>query len=148
VQTLSKSRSLAGLRVGFAVGHADLISALERVKNSFNSYPLDRIAIAGATAAIEDEAHFEQTRQAVIASRVQLVADLSALGFEVLPSAANFVFARHAQHDAAALAAALRSDGIIVRHFSSARINQFLRITVGTDEACASLIASLRTHLG
>jgi histidinol-phosphate aminotransferase len=148
VQTLSKSRSLAGLRVGFAVGHADLISALERVKNSFNSYPLDRIAIAGATAAIEDDAHFEQTRHAVIASRTQLVADLSALGFEVLPSAANFVFARHAQHDAAALAAALRGDGIIVRHFSSARINQFLRITVGTDDACASLIASLRAHLG
>jgi len=147
VQTLSKSRSLAGLRVGFAVGHADLISALERVKNSFNSYPLDRLAIVAATAAIEDEAHFEQTRQAVIASRVKLVEQLVALGFEVLPSAANFVFARHPQHDAAALAAALRGDRIIVRHFTSTRINQFLRITVGTDTACACLIDSLRTHL-
>ena len=147
VQTLSKSRSLAGLRVGFAVGHADLISALERVKNSFNSYPLDRIAIAGATAAIEDEAHFEQTRQAVIASREKLVTDLTALGFDVLPSAANFVFARHPQHDAATLAAALRSDGIIVRHFGSERIKQFLRITVGTDQACQALVNSLTTHL-
>ena len=147
VQTLSKSRSLAGLRVGFAVGHADLISALERVKNSFNSYPLDRIAIAGATAAMEDEAHFEQTRQAVIASREKLVSDLASLGFDVLPSAANFVFARHPQHDAAALAAALRGDGIIVRHFGSERIKQFLRITVGTDQACQALVKSLITHL-
>lgn len=147
VQTLSKSRSLAGLRVGFAVGHADLISALERVKNSFNSYPLDRIAIAGATAAMDDEAYFEQTCNAVIASRTRLVSELAELGFEVLPSAANFVFARHPQHDAATLSAALRGDGIIVRHFTSARINQFLRITVGTDAACASLIASLRQHL-
>jgi histidinol-phosphate aminotransferase len=147
VQTLSKSRSLAGLRVGFAVGHADLISALERVKNSFNSYPLDRIAIAGATAAMDDEAYFEQTCNAVIASRSKLVNELAALGFEVLPSAANFVFARHPQHDAATLSAALRGDGIIVRHFTSARINQFLRITIGTDAACASLIASLRQHL-
>lgn len=147
VQTLSKSRSLAGLRVGFAIGHADLISALERVKNSFNSYPLDRIAIAGATAALQDEAHFAQTTKAVIASRVKLAADLSDLGFEVLPSAANFVFARHPQHDAATLAASLRGDGIIVRHFTSARINQFLRITVGTDEACQTLITSLRQHL-
>jgi len=147
VQTLSKSRSLAGLRVGFAVGHADLISALERVKNSFNSYPLDRLAIVAATAAMEDEAHFEQTRNAVIASRVKLVEELVGLGFEVLPSAANFVFARHPQRDAAALAAALRGDGIIVRHFTSARINQFLRITVGTEAACATLIAALGQHL-
>src|SRR5450830_1096427 len=147
VQTLSKSRSLAGLRVGFAVGHADLISALERVKNSFNSYPLDRLAIVAATAAMQDDVHFEQTRNAVIASRVKLVEDLTRLGFEVLPSAANFVFARHPQQDAAALAAALRGDGIIVRHFTSARINQFLRITVGTDAACATLIAALGQHL-
>ncbi len=147
VQTLSKSRSLAGLRVGFAVGHVDLINALERVKNSFNSYPLDRIAIAGATAAMEDDGYFEQTCNAVIASRATLVSDLTGLGFEVLPSAANFVFARHPQHDAADLAAALRGDGIIVRHFTSARINQFLRITVGTDAACASLIDALRRRL-
>jgi len=144
VQTLSKSRSLAGLRVGFAVGHADLIEALERVKNSFNSYPLDRLAIAGATAAIEDSAHFEATRSAVIHSREQLVRDMTALGFDVLPSAANFIFARHPEHDAGDLAAALRQRGIIVRHFRQPRIEQYLRITIGSDTQCAALVAALR----
>jgi histidinol-phosphate aminotransferase len=144
VHTLSKSRSLAGLRVGFAVGHPALIEALERVKNSFNSYPLDRLAIVGAVAAIEDVAHFEQCCQAVIASRDQLSADLAGLGFEVLPSAANFVFARHPQHDAGELAKALRDQSIIVRHFKQERIDQFLRITVGTDGECQALIDALR----
>ncbi len=144
VQTLSKSRSLAGLRVGFAVGHVELIEGLRRVKDSFNSYPLDRLAIAGATAAIEDREWFERTRQAVIRSRTALTGDLESLGFEVLPSAANFIFARHPRHDAAELALALRQRGIIVRHFRQPRIEQFLRITVGTDEQCAALIAALR----
>jgi histidinol-phosphate aminotransferase len=144
VHTLSKSRSLAGLRVGFAVGHPALIEALERVKNSFNSYPLDRLAIAGAVAAIEDEAHFEQCCRAVIACRDQLSANLAGLGFEVLPSAANFVFARHPQRDAGELAKALRDQSIIVRHFKLPRIDQFLRITVGTDDECQALIAALR----
>jgi len=144
VHTLSKSRSLAGLRVGFAVGHPALIEALERVKNSFNSYPLDRLAIAGAVAAIEDEVHFEQCCRAVIASRDQLSADLTGLGFAVLPSAANFVFARHPRHDAGELAKALRDQSIIVRHFKLPRIDQFLRITVGTDDECQALITALR----
>ena len=144
VQTLSKSRSLAGLRVGFAVGHADLIEALERVKNSFNSYPLDRLAIAGAVAAIEDSEYFDQTRQAVIATRERLVGELKKLGFEVLPSAANFIFARHPGHDAQESALALRQRGIIVRHFKLPRIEQFLRITVGTDEQCAALVAAMK----
>lgn len=144
VQTLSKSRSLAGLRVGFAVGHADLIDALNRVKNSFNSYPLDRLASAGATASIEDREWFERTRQAVIRTRGQLTRDLEALGFEVLPSKANFVFARHPRHDAEKSALALRQRGIVVRHFKLPRIEQFLRITVGTDEQCATLVATLK----
>jgi histidinol-phosphate aminotransferase len=144
VHTLSKSRSLAGLRVGFAVGHADLIAGLDRVKNSFNSYPLDRLATAGATAAIEDREWFERTRQAVIRTRRQLTEDLERLGFEVLPSAANFVFARHPAHDAEKSALALRQRGIIVRHFKAPRIDQFLRITVGTDEQCATLIDALK----
>ena len=147
VQTLSKSRSLAGLRVGFAVGHADLIEALERVKNSFNSYPLDRLAIAGAVAAFEDRDYFETTCQAVIATRENLVGELKALGFEVLPSAANFIFARHPQHDAEKSALALRQRSIIVRHFRLPRIEQFLRITVGTDEQCAALVAALKEIL-
>jgi len=143
VQTFSKSRSLAGLRVGFAVGHPELIEALERVKNSFNSYPLDRLALAGALASVEDEAHFRDSCDRVIASRSRLNGKLAGLGFEVLPSVANFVFARHPQRDAAALAAALRERAIIVRHFRAPRIDQFLRITIGTDAQCDALVAAL-----
>ena len=142
-QTLSKSRSLAGLRVGIAVGHPDLIEALERVKNSFNSYPLDRMAIVGAAVAFEDEAYFRETCQKVIDSREQLVAALTSLGFEVLPSAANFVFARHPQRDAGELAAALREHGVIVRHFKQQRIAQFLRITIGAPEQNQALLDAL-----
>ena len=147
VQTLSKSRSLAGLRVGFAVGHPELIEALERVKNSFNSYPLDRLAITGAVAALEDRAHFETTRQAVIHSREWLTRELERLGFEVLPSAANFIFCRHPDRDAAELATALRQRSIIVRHFRLPRIDQFLRITVGTDAECQALVGALQAIL-
>jgi histidinol-phosphate aminotransferase len=147
VQTFSKSRSLAGLRVGFAVGHVGLIEALQRVKNSFNSYPLDHFAIAGATAAIEDSEWFERTRQAVIRTRTLLVRDMESLRFEVLPSTANFIFARHPLHDAEKLALALRQRGIIVRHFKQTRIEQFLRITVGTDEQCQKLVEALREIL-
>ncbi len=144
VQTLSKSRSLAGLRVGFAAGQADLIQALDRVKNSFNAYPLDMLAQAGAIAAYEDREHFEKTRGAVIATREKMAGDLRALEFDVLPSAANFVFARHPKYDAAMLSAKLRERSIIVRHFKQARIDQFLRISVGTDDQSAALINALR----
>ncbi|MBD9485493.1 histidinol-phosphate transaminase [Pseudomonas sp. PDM14] len=146
-QTLSKSRSLAGLRVGIAVGHPDLIEALERIKNSFNSYPLDRMAIVGAAAAFEDKEYFEQTCQAVIDSREQVVGALTGLGFEVLPSAANFVFARHPQRDAGELAAALREHGVIVRHFKQQRIAQFLRITIGATEQNQALLDALQQIL-
>jgi histidinol-phosphate aminotransferase len=142
-QTLSKSRSLAGLRVGLAVGHPDLIEALERVKNSFNSYPIDRIAIAGAAAAFEDRVYFEQTCKAVVDSREYLVAELAKRGFEVLPSAANFIFARHPQRDAAQVAAHLREQGVIVRHFKQERIAQHLRISVGTPEQNQALLDAL-----
>ncbi len=147
IHTLSKSRSLAGLRVGYALGHADLIAALMRLKDSFNSYPLDRVALAGAQASLEDEAWFDQTRQAVIDAREQLAWDLHALGFQVLPSQANFVFARHPGHDAAGIAAGLRETGILVRHFRLPRIEQHLRITVGTPAQCARLCDALRTVL-
>ncbi|MFA7438556.1 histidinol-phosphate transaminase [Castellaniella sp.] len=143
VHTLSKSRSLAGLRVGYALAQPELIAGLVRIKDSFNSYPLDRVALAGAQAAIEDEAWFERTCQAVIAAREQLGLDLQALGFECLPSKANFIFARHPAHRAADVAAALREQGILVRHFTAPRIDQFLRITVGTPEQCARLCKAL-----
>jgi len=144
VQTLSKSRALAGLRVGFAIGQRPLIEALERVKDSFNSYPLDCLAIAGAAAAIKDGAWFAETRQRIMASRQSLVRDLSELGFEVLPSVANFVFGRHRGYSGADLAARLRERGVLVRHFGKPRIEDFLRITVGTEEQCSRLIAVLR----
>ncbi|MDR3426741.1 histidinol-phosphate transaminase [Silvimonas sp.] len=144
IHTLSKSRSLAGLRVGFAVGHPELIEALDRVKNSFNSYPLDRLAIAGSVAAIEDESYFRRTCQGVIDTREKLVAGLKLLGFDVLPSAANFIFARHPQHDAATLAANLRAKAILVRHFKQERINQYLRISIGTDAECEALVDALQ----
>lgn len=142
-QTLSKSRSLAGLRVGLAVGHPDLIEALERIKNSFNSYPLDRMAIVGAATAFEDRAYFEETCAKVIDSREALVTALQARGFEVLPSAANFIFARHPSQDAAQIAARLREQGVIVRHFKQARIAQFLRITIGTPQMNQALLDAL-----
>jgi histidinol-phosphate aminotransferase len=143
IQTLSKSRALAGLRVGFAIGQRPLIEALERVKDSFNSYPLDCFAIAGAVAAIKDEAWFADTRQRIMASRELLTRALSELGFEVLPSQANFVFARHPAHRGAGLASRLRERGVLVRHFQKPRIEDFLRITVGTDEQCGRLITLL-----
>ena len=146
-QTLSKSRSLAGLRVGLAVGHPALIEALERLKNSFNSYPLDRLAIVGAVASFADNDWFEQTRQQVIASREWLAGELLRLGFEVLPSAANFLFARHAQHNGAELAQGLREHRVIVRHFNKPRIDQFLRITIGTDAQNQALVTALETLL-
>lgn len=148
VHTFSKSRSLAGLRIGFAIGHPDLIAGLERVKNSFNSYPLDRLALAGALASVEDESWFQLNRRKVIASRAALTAQLQALGFEVLPSAANFVFARNPDSDAQKLAAQLRERAIIVRHFSAPRTAQFLRITIGDDRQCAALVHALRDALG
>lgn len=148
VRTLSKSHSLAGLRVGYALGQPELIQGLDRVKNSFNSYPLDNLALAGATAAIEDVAYFETTRNAVIRSREALTVGLQNLGFEVLPSAANFVFARHPDYKGVDLAAGLRAKNIIVRHFNKPRIADFLRITVGTDPQCAQLLTACREVLG
>ncbi|EXB84752.1 histidinol-phosphate transaminase [Acinetobacter baumannii] len=146
-QTTSKSRSLAGLRVGFAIAQSHLIAALEAVKNSFNSYPIDRFAIAAAVASFEDQAYFEEQCQKVISSREKLVRDLTELGFNVLPSKANFIFATHSQHDAGQLAQKLREQGIIVRYFNKPRINQFLRITVGTDEQNARLVQTLKQDI-
>ncbi|MGK2952103.1 MAG: histidinol-phosphate transaminase [Thiobacillus sp.] len=144
-RTLSKSHALAGLRVGYAIGQAHLIEALNRVKDSFNSYPLDRFAQAGALASMQDPVWFESICTKVVATRTRLVAEMEALGFEVLPSAANFIFARHPAHDGAALAAALHECSIIVRHFRNpARIAPFLRITVGTDTQCNALLAALK----
>ena len=146
-QTTSKSRSLAGLRVGFAIAQPHLIAALEAVKNSFNSYPMDRFAIAAAVASFEDQAYFEAQCQKVIASRDKLVMELESMGFKVLPSKANFIFASLPSKNAGELAAQLREQGIIVRYFNKPRINQFLRITIGTDEQNQRLVDSLKNDI-
>jgi len=143
IQTLSKSRSLAGLRVGFAVGHPDLIDGLERIKNSFNSYPLDRFAIRGAVVALEDQEYFKQCCETIIQSRETVSQALTELGFEVMPSAANFVFAKHKNLEAEDIAAKLRKKSIIVRHFKQEKIKDYLRITIGTEAECKSLIGAL-----
>lgn len=143
VHTLSKSRSLAGLRVGFAIGQPHLVQALTRVKDSFNSYPLDRLAQAGAQAAYEDVDYFTECTQAIVRTREQLNAQLRQRGFEVLPSATNFVFARHPDHAGADIFAALRAQGVLVRHFAKPRIAQFLRITIGTPEHSQALLDAL-----
>ncbi|MDJ0807318.1 MAG: histidinol-phosphate transaminase [Gammaproteobacteria bacterium] len=143
IQTLSKSRSLAGMRIGLALGNAGLLEGLVRVKDSFNSYPIDRLALAAGIAAFEDEDHFHRTCRWVIDERKVLGARLQESGFEVLPSAANFLFASHPGHDAASLAAALREAGVIVRHFRQPRIDQYLRITVGKPADNLRFLAAL-----
>jgi histidinol-phosphate aminotransferase len=143
VHTLSKSRALAGLRVGFAMAGKAIIQGLARVKDSFNSYPLDRLAQAGALASIQDRAYFEEKTQLVIQTREALTARMQDMGFQVLPSSANFIFARHPQYDAEQISRGLRDQGILVRHFKHERIKQFLRISIGTmrdnDRLCNAL---------
>ena len=143
VQTMSKARSLAGMRIGYALGSAQLIEGLERVKNSFNSYPLGHLQIAAGIAAFEDKAHFDKTRNQVIESRGWLAEQLENLGFNILPSAANFLFVEHNQESAENVSEQLRDLGIIVRHFKQPRIEQFLRITVGTEMQNRQLITAL-----
>ena len=147
IQTFSKSRGLAGLRVGFAVGQRPLIDALERVKDSFNSYPLDRLTQAGAVASWEDQDWFEKHCALIVASRERLTAALGEFGFEVLPSSANFVFARHSSRGGAELAAELRKRAVLVRNFRGQRIQDFLRITIGTDAECDTLLDALKQIL-
>jgi histidinol-phosphate aminotransferase len=148
VQTMSKSRALAGLRVGYALGDAGLIEALRRVKDSFNSYPLSRIAQAGATASVRDDGWFRDSCARVVAGREAMTRALERLGFVVLPSSANFVFAMYPGRDGAELAAALRARAVLVRHFNRGRTAPFLRITVGSEADVGRLLAALGEVLG
>lgn len=141
--TFSKARSLAGMRIGAAFGHPDLIAGLERVKNSFNSYPLDMLAIETATASIADEAYFKDICQRIMHTREHTTAALTGKGFKVLPSATNFIFVTHPERDALEIMQALRAENILVRHFTRPGINQFLRISIGTDAEMAQLIEKL-----
>lgn len=146
VQTFSKSRSLAGMRIGFAMGNSELIDGLERVKNSFNSYPLDMLAQVTAIAAIEDQAYFEKTTQDIMDTREWTTAQLEALGFIVIPSKTNFVFASHRFLEGAELMGYLRTHNILVRHFSRPIIDNHLRITIGTLAEMQALISCLQKH--
>ena len=146
-QTMSKSRSMAGMRIGFALGSADLIEGLERVKNSFNSYPLGHLQIAAGISAIEDSDYFKDTCQRVIHNRAKLTIDLEELGFSVVPSAGNFVLVRHFRASALKIYGQLKNNGILVRHFNKQRLDNFLRITVGTTEQNDQLVTALATIL-
>jgi histidinol-phosphate aminotransferase len=147
VQTLSKSRALAGLRVGLAMGGRDLIEGLERIKDSFNSYPLGVVAQRAAVAAYEDRDWFEESCRRVMKSREALRFELETLNFEVLPSAANFIFARHRSVSGKRIFDALREKGVIVRRWDKPRIAEYLRISIGTEAECARLVAALREVL-
>lgn len=145
IQTFSKSRSLAGLRVGFALGQPHLIEALIRVKDSFNSYPLDRLAQVGAIAAMQDIDYFEITCRKIIATRDESARALRELGYDVLASKTNFLFASHPRVSAEALSQVLRSRDILVRHWNHPRIDRHVRISIGTDDEMAALLDVLRT---
>jgi histidinol-phosphate aminotransferase len=134
VQTCSKSRGLAGLRVGFALSSVDIIEGLTRMKDSFNSYPLDQLAQVGAAAAFADIAYFEETRNKVIATREKFTIDIKMAGYEVIPSRANFILARHPNHDGAVFSRQLRARGILVRYLSGEKLAPFVRVTIGTDQ--------------
>ena len=148
VQTMSKSRALAGLRVGYALGDVGLIEALRRVKDSFNSYPLGRVAQAVATASLRDEAYFRKSCARVVAAREAMTQELIKLGLIVLPSSANFVFARHPTRAGSEFAAALREHAVLVRHFNQPRTAPYLRITVGTEDDARRLVAAAVDILG
>ena len=144
-QSFSKSRSLAGMRLGCAFGNEDLIEALNRIKNSFNSYPIDRLAQVAGIEAIKDENYFNEARYKIIQARTFLEKELLLMGFETLPSGANFIFTKHRSKDAVMIFKKLRESGVIVRHFNEPeRISQYLRITIGTQEEMRAFISILK----
>ena len=145
-QSFSKSRSLAGMRLGCAFGDEDLIEALNRIKNSFNSYPIDRLAQLAGIEAIKDENYFNETGDKIIQARIFLEKELLLMGFETLPSGANFIFTKHKSKDAVMIFKKLRESGVIVRHFNEPeRISQHLRITIGTQDEMREFVSILKT---
>ncbi len=147
VQTYSKSRALAGSRIGFAIGNAKLISYLNDVKFSFNSYTMDHITIEAGRAAIRDEEYFREITQKIISTRERAKVELKQLGFTFRDSASNFIFATHNEMPAEQIFKALRERDIYVRYFNKPRINNYLRITIGTDEQMDALYQALKEIL-
>lgn len=146
-QTLSKSRSLAGLRVGFAFGSEELIDGLNRIKNSINSYTVDTLAMNGALEAIRDEEYFNETREKIMETRTRVTKELEDLGFRVIESYTNFVFISHENIGAESLFNRLKKQGILVRYFNSERVHNYLRVSIGTDEEMDSLLDELKNML-
>ena len=144
VRTFSKSRSMAGLRIGYAVGSPELIGAMQAVKYSYNSYTLNRPAITWGCRSVEDEAYFRETVQKIIATRERFKAEAEKLHFHVIPSAANFVFASHEKVPAKEIFEKTREAGIYLRYFDQPRISDYLRITIGTDEEMDQVLALFR----
>ena len=147
VGTMSKSRSLAGLRIGYAMGNAQLIAGVNCVKNSFNSYPLDRIAQAAGEAAVRDKAYFDETRNKVMATREKTTRKLRELGFLVHDSNTNFIFAMHPEKSGKEIFQGLRDRGVLVRRFDKPRIEEYLRISIGTDEEMERMCAACQEIL-
>ena len=146
VQTFSKSRSFAGMRIGFAMGHPDLIAALNRVKYSYNSYTMNTPSIILGAAAIRDRAYFEETTGKIIRTRERVKKELAALGFTFGDSKSNFIFAKREGTDAEKLFRTLKENGIYVRWFSKPLIKDYLRISIGTDEEMDCLLSFLRQY--
>ena len=148
IQTFSKSRSLAGARLGFAMGQKVLIDAVKTVKNSFNSYTVNRLTLQMGQAAMEDEAYFEKTRQQIMETREKTKLALRELGFEVPDSGTNFLWAKHPLKSGSELYLKLKACGILVRHFSSPELNEYLRITIGSPEDMKELVRVIRELVG
>lgn len=147
VRTFSKSRSLAGLRIGYAIGSPELIKAMNDVKYSFNSYTMNRPALQLGSEVLKDEAYFQETIQKVITTRTWFGEEMKKLGFSFPDSKANFIFATREGVSAEALSEAAKRRGIYVRHFKQPRINQYLRITIGTDEQMQVFLEFLKDYL-
>lgn len=147
VQTMSKSRSLAGLRVGYAFASAELISVLDAVKNSYNSYTMDSVTISAAAASLADDEYFKDTCSKIINTRQKTIKALENLGFDVVPSMANFVLATHKSVKAINIFEQLKKQDIFVRYFKIPRIDNYLRITIGTDDEMNKLFYALKNLL-
>jgi histidinol-phosphate aminotransferase len=147
IRTFSKSRSMAGLRIGYAIGNEKLISYLSDVKYSYNSYTMNMPSIILGAASIDDDAYFKETVAKVVNTREWFRRKLEEFGFQVLPSASNFVFATHPSYDATELFEAAKSAGIYFRHFSGERIRDYLRITIGTDEEMQAVVEFLQNYM-
>ena len=148
IQTFSKSRSMAGLRIGYAIGSEAMIKYLNDVKYSFNSYTMTSLTLALGVEAVKDDEYFRSTCEKIVKSRERLKADLKELGFEFQDSKTNFIFAKHASVSAEYVFTELKKRNIYVRYWNKPRISEYLRITVGTDEECDTLVANLRDILG